>query len=97
MSMISAFGARKAMHAVSGRLNCCPSFVKDAFVSPRPCSRMRMLVGGCEVGAAHVSELAGNDAWLEHKRGTMSRVTSEGKSGLVGRRPGMVAAATGSL
>jgi hypothetical protein len=56
-----------------------------------------MLVGGCEVGAAHVSELAGNDAWLEHKRGTMSRVTSEGKSGLVGRRPGMVAAATGSL
>jgi hypothetical protein len=42
------------------------------------------------------ANMAGDDAWLEHERGTMSRVTSEGKSVLVGRRPGMVVAATGS-
>jgi hypothetical protein len=39
------------MHAVSGRDNCCPSFVNDAFVSPRPWRRIRMLVGGFEEGA----------------------------------------------
>lgn len=46
------------MHAVSGRESCCPSFLKEALVSPRPCSRIRMLVGSCEEGAGCVSGFA---------------------------------------
>ncbi len=44
-------GPWTAMHAVSGRLSCSPSLVKEACLSPRPCRRSKMLVGGSLLGA----------------------------------------------
>lgn len=36
---------RREMHAVSGRLRFLARVVKEAWVSPRPWRRMRMLIG----------------------------------------------------
>lgn len=48
----NAVGAVMAIHAVFGRLSCVPSFANGRCVSPNPWSRIRMLVGGCPLGAA---------------------------------------------
>jgi hypothetical protein len=48
-----------------------------------------MLVGGCEDGAAKVSRSRSNTAKCDI-RGVMLSVADDGKSALVGSRPGML-------